>query len=183
MLGNRTRWAVRERAIRRYRVGAMSSSGVREQDDRVPPEVEEYLVDLYAKAGAIGGALGGSVGGGSAGKMGGRRGGARGGARGARRLRTRVEEKSGPVRVGPTEAVSRVVEEYPRTLQLNTEAAMRLAIPVGITGLQRIVVDLHYPPDWREGSPAQLLAFGKEGLFSRRPTAQIADRIWTTLRG
>lgn len=62
----------------------------------------------------------------------------------------------------------------------------RIVIPVGRTGLQRIVVDLTLTPVAGADPPVteiRLRAFGKEGLLSRKPTAKTADRVWTALAG
>jgi len=146
----------------------------------VPDEVEEYLVGIYAGAGAIGGSIGGGLGAGAAGRSGGGRGGARGGARGARRLRTVVEERSGHVDLTDASVRDRIIATLPRAERLPADDVWRITVPIGVTGLQRVVVDLHTSAE-SGGSHVLLRAFGKEGLVTRHPTRRTVSDLWAAL--
>lgn len=139
----------------------------------VPTAVEEYLIELFSSAGA----RGGQVGGGRAGA----RGGSRGGASAAKRMRTRVERRSGPAEAFPPEIWERLDEELPNRIELPRESGARFAVPIGRTGLQQVVVDLEVELGSARGSRLTLVAYGKEGLLSRRPTRATADRIWAAI--
>lgn len=148
---------------------------MREQDPRVPQEVEDYLVGQIARAGELGGAVGG---------LGAGAGGRRGGTRGAQRLKTVVAERSGMVPAAAADDLaSRVVAELPRAKQLEVTApenVVRMVVPIGLTGLQRIIVDVSATP---AGDSAEVLvrAYGKEGLLSRKPTERTAEQVWEAL--
>lgn len=149
---------------------------MREQDERVPAAVEEYLIGLYAAAGSVGGRLGG----GSAGA----RGGAHGGARGARRLKTVVEERAGVLSGTPDQLRQRVSDAIPELQALPSEPSLwRVAIPIGRMGLQQVIVDLSLTPraESKPRTDVRLLAFCKEGLLHRKLTAKTADRVWAAL--
>ncbi|MBV9801320.1 MAG: hypothetical protein JO039_24995 [Solirubrobacterales bacterium] len=159
---------------------------MREQDPRVPPEVEEYLVSINAGAGALGGAIGASVGG--AAPATGGHGGARGGARGARWVRTVVEERAEGSPGGRDDVLRRVAAAFPQARRLDShDDLVRLAVPIGRTGLQHIVVDLVLrPAAGATAAPAtevRLRAYGKEGLFSRKPTAATVDKVLAAATG
>jgi hypothetical protein len=141
---------------------------VREQDARVPVEVEQYLIGLYARAGQVGGSLGGAG-----------DGGARGGARGAARLRTVVEDRTVSTSTPGSGVPARVTEAFPQAERISArDDVLRLAIPLGRTGLQRIVVDVRLAGPTPEATqPVLVRAYGKEGLLSRKPTARIADQV------
>lgn len=153
-----------------------------EQDPRVPPEVEEYLIGVYAQAGKTGGRIGGALAGAPTGGMGG----GRGGARGARRLKTLVEER---VAVSPGgNPLERVVAAFPKAGELAREDDLvRLVVPTGLTGLQQIVVDLDLPAAARsadaQATEVRLRAYGKEGVISRKPTAKTADKMAAVISG
>ena len=155
----------------------------------VPAEIEAFLIGLYARAGQIGGAIGGGAAGLIAGHVGAAaragRGGARGGARGAARLPTKVEERSGDVPGTPEQVVTRLTAAFPRAALLSAENHVRLAVPVGVTGLQQIVIDLEIGPvDSQEDSGnirVRLRGFGKEGPISRKPTRKVTDQAWSAI--
>jgi hypothetical protein len=146
---------------------------MRQQDARVPAEVEEYLVGLNAAAGQLGGSAVG-VGGSGA------RGGARGGAAGARMLKTVVEERAGSCSGGAGEVLDRIAAALPRAREMGRQDDLvRIDVPIGRTGLQHIVVDLVFGPGGNAAVPVRLRAYGKEGLLSRKPTRSVADQAWT----
>lgn len=59
-----------ERGSTEKRARIRNTRCVREQESRVPADVEQFLIDLLASAGQIGGSLGGAIGGGPAGRFG-----------------------------------------------------------------------------------------------------------------
>lgn len=158
---------------------------MREQDPRVPEEVEEYLVGLTAGAGELGGSIGGGFAG--AGWAGGR-GGARGGARAGRRLKTALQERAGVAPGTREEVMDRVVAATPEAQELESSGDLvRFVVPVGRTGLQQVVVDLVFeaptqPPNG-PGVQVRLRAYAKEGLINRKPSATVADRVWLSVTG
>jgi hypothetical protein len=145
---------------------------VREQDPRVPQDVEDYLVGQIARAGELGSVLGAAPGG------------RRGGTRGAQRLKTVVAERSGMIPAAAADDLAaRVVAELPRAKQLDVavpEDLVRMVVPVGITGLQRIVVDLSATPAG-DSAEVRVRAYGKEGLLSRKPTEATAEKVLEAL--
>ena len=147
-------------------------------DDRVPPEVESFLIGVFADAGQLGGAIGGGIGGGAAGGAGGRRGGAKGGSWAASRMKTRVEDRAVPRSYAPADAFNRVASALPAVKPLPAPGGgvVRVVVPLGRTGLQQIVVDL-----LPSGAGTTVRAYGKEGLLSRRPTARTADQVAAAL--
>lgn len=153
---------------------------MRVQDLRVPEAVEEYLVGLNARAGQLGGGIGGGLAGA---RRAGERGGARGGARGARMLKTVVEERSGVASGTAGEVLGRVLAAVPQVRRLGGGGDLvRVAVPVGRTGLQHVVVDLVFgPPVGATAGPETLVrvrAYGKEGRLYRKSTADVADQVW-----
>jgi len=154
----------------------------------VPPEVENYLTELYARAGQLGGSIGGiaagAIGGpGAAGA--GSRGGARGGARGAARLKTRVESHSGEIRGTPAAITARLTAAFPKAVPLPAADRVRFAVPLGLTGLQHIVIDLllgsaQDGPDG-PGVLVTLCGYGKEGIINRKPTRTVTDQAWAAV--
>ena len=156
--------------------------GMAAQDPRVPVEVEDYLVALSARAGQIGGSAGGAVSAGGAGAFGGGRGGARGGARAATRMKTKVEERSGNVPGTPDEVAGRLAAAFPKAQPLPAAGRLRLAVPIGITGLQQIILDLDLAPAGPGSVQALLRGYGKEGLLSTHPTLKTADRAWSAIQ-
>lgn len=154
----------------------------RQPDPRVPQQVEEYLIGIYARAGSIGGSVGGRIGAGAPGASGGASGGARGGARGARRLATVVEERSGHVDLSEAEVRDRIMARLPGAEPLPADDVWRVTVPIGVTGLQRVVVDLVTSPE-NGGSHVLLRAFGKEGVITRHPTRRTATDLWAALTG
>jgi len=146
----------------------------------VPVEVEEYLVERSARMGQVGGGVGGAMGGGGAGLLGGRSGGARGGERGARRIHTLVEERTGRLGLTEEQIRTRVESAAPKAQELPAQDVLRWAVPVGLTGLTHIIIDVSSTADDGEGQVV-LRAFGKEGLITRHPTKQLADELWTAL--
>ena len=154
----------------------------------VPAEIEEFLIGLYVRAGQIGGAIGGVAAGAIAGPgaaAGARRGGGRGGARGAARLSTKVEERAGDVPGTAEQIAARLVAAFPRATRLPDSEHVRLAVPVGLTGLQQIVIELEFRAAAHQADngrvPVRLRGFGKEGLISRKPTRTVTDQAWTAV--
>jgi len=150
----------------------------------VPAEIEDYLIGLGARAGEIGGAVGGIAAGAIAGpgaRMGASRGGARGGARGAARLQTKVEERAGNVPGTADEAVARLTAAFPRAQPLPGGRGVRIAVPVGLAGLQQIVLDAEFVPASDASVHVRLRGFGKEGLINRKPTRTVTDQAWAAI--
>ncbi|HEX3782776.1 MAG TPA: hypothetical protein VHX38_24180 [Pseudonocardiaceae bacterium] len=141
----------------------------------MPPEVEAYFVNLFAEAGR----LGGSIGGGGAGA----RGGARGGAIGARLARSRVCRRDGFVSGTADQVVERVAAAFPKAMRLDAADRLRLAVPIGLTGMQQVVADLIFDsaPADESGVPVTLFCYGKEGLLSRSPTAKTTEKLWSVI--
>ena len=135
----------------------------------VPEAVEKYLIGLYGNAGRMGGAIGdglpGAIGGGAGGKL------------AARLMRTKVERRSGEVPGTPEEIVARVLAANEGAERLQADR-MLLAVPVGLTGLQQIVVDLEFGSATSAGVHLQVTGYGKEGLINRSPTRKVTDRVW-----
>jgi hypothetical protein len=153
---------------------------VTHKQEQVPQAVEEFLVSWIAEAGRLGGSVGAVVN--PAASTGGARGGARGRGWAARRMRTVIAGREGPVIASANEALSCVRSQHPKAIELEGEGeVVRLVVPVGRTGLQRIVVDLHYPSDWQAGKPVGIRAYGKEGLLSRHPTEKTAESVFFAL--
>jgi len=151
----------------------------------VPAEIEDYLIGLSARAGQLGGQIGGRVAGSITGVRGtaaaASRGGARGGASGAARLRTKVEERTGHVRGTAQEVADRLEAAFPRAQPLPVSRGVRLAVPVGMTGLQQIVLDAELSASGDASVHVRLRGFGKEGLISRKPTRTVTDQAWAAL--
>ncbi|HEX9034649.1 MAG TPA: hypothetical protein VF834_22625, partial [Streptosporangiaceae bacterium] len=149
----------------------------------VPAEIEQFLIGLTVRAGQIGGAIGGLAGGGIGGLAGGGIGGARGGARVAARMPTKVEERAGEVPGSFDQVAARLVAAFPRAARLPASDRVRLAVPVGMTGLQQIVIDLAIGPPESQSQPGRvpvrLRGYGKEGLISRKPTRTVTDQAWS----
>jgi hypothetical protein len=153
-------------------------------EPEVPAEIEGYLIDLCARAGQIGGAIGGIAAGAIAGPgaaAGAGRGGARGGARGAARLRTKVEERTGDVPGTADQAAARLTAAFPRAQPLPAGGGVRLAVPVGATGLQQIILDAEFGPAGDAAVYVRLRGFGKEGLINRKPTRTVTDQAWAAV--
>jgi len=150
----------------------------------VPPEIEDYLIGLSVRAGQIGGSIGSVAAGAIAGPgaaAGAARGGARGGARGAARLKTRVEERAGEAPGTAAEVTARLTAAFPRATPMTASDRVRMAVPVGITGLQQIVIDVELGPASGACVPVRLRGFGKEGLINRKPTRTITDQAWAAI--
>jgi hypothetical protein len=155
-----------------------------EAEPDVPPEIESYLVGLSARAGQIGGAIGSVAAGSIAGPgaaAGGSAGGARGGARGAARLKTKIEQRSGAAPGTPEQVTARLTAAFPKAKPLAAGAHVRLAVPVGVTGLQQIVIDAELGPSDGARVHVRLRGFGKEGLISRKPTRAVTDQAWAAV--
>jgi hypothetical protein len=58
---------------------------------------------------------------------------------------------------------------------------VRLAVPVGVTGLQQIVIDAELSPADNTHVHVRLRGFGKEGLISRKPTRSVTDQAWAAI--
>jgi hypothetical protein len=138
----------------------------------VPPEVEDYLIGLYASAGQLGGAIGGVAG---------SRGGARGGARGASHLKTRVELRSSDVPGSAEQVIARLTSAFPKAMRLPAGDHVRLAVPVGLTGLQQIIIDAKFAPVDSTQVHVELRGYGKEGLISRKPTRTVTEQAWAAV--
>jgi hypothetical protein len=143
-----------------------------EAEAQVPHDVEDYLIGLAAGAGQIGGMIGGDAG---------SRGGARGGARGAARLKTKVENRSGDVPGTAEQVTARLTRAFPKAKPLPAGDHVRLAVPVGVTGLQQIVVDAEINPGDSMRVHVRLRGFGKEGFISRKPTRTVTDQAWAAI--
>jgi hypothetical protein len=159
-----------------------------EASPEVPAEIENYLIELSARAGQIGGSIGAAAAG-AAGSPGaalaGSRGGARGGARGAARMKTKVEVRAGQAAGTGAEAAARLIAAFPKAKRLPAGDRVRLAVPVGLTGLQQVVLDLELGLE-QDGAAiphvhAQLRGYGKEGLLNRKPTRTITDQAWAAV--
>jgi hypothetical protein len=154
----------------------------------VPDEVENYLIGLYARAGQLGGSIGGVAAGaigGPGAALAGSRGGARGGARGAARLKTKVESRSGEARGAPADITARLTRAFPKAVPLPAADRVRVAVPLGLTGLQQIVIDLILGParDASDGTrvPVTIYGYGKEGVINRKPTRTVTDQAWAAV--
>lgn len=153
-----------------------------------PPEIEDYLIGLYARAGQLGGSIGGiaagAVGGPGAAAAG-SRGGARGGARGAAMLKTKVESHSGEARGTREEITARLAAAFPKAVPLPAADRVRIAVPLGLTGLQQIVIDLMFGSalDGTDGPRVliTLCGYGKEGIINRKPTRTVTDQAWAAV--
>jgi hypothetical protein len=143
-----------------------------EEERHVPAEVEDYLIGLAGRAGQIGGAIGGAAG---------SRGGGRGGARGAARLQTKVEQRSGDVPGTAEQVAARLTRAFPKATPLEAGGHLRLAVPVGVTGLQQIVIDAELTTADSTQVHVRLRGFGKEGLISRKPTRSVTDQAWAAI--
>jgi hypothetical protein len=147
---------------------------------QVPPEIESYFIELYARAGQIGGSIGGAIAGSGSGLAGGR-GGARGGARGAARMKTKVEERSGEVPGTAEQVAARLMQAFPKAIPLAAGDHVRFAVPLGITGLQHIVLDAEFTADDVSQVHVRLRGFGKEGIINRKPTLTVTDKAWAAI--
>ena len=134
------------------------------EEPEVPPEIEDYLVGLSAHAGEIGGSAG-----------------ARGGAWGAARLKTKVEQRSGDAPGTAEQVTARLTAAFPKAKPLPVGDHLRLAVPVGVTGLQQIIIDAELGPGDGTRVPVRLRGFGKEGLISRKRTRRVADQAWAAI--
>lgn len=149
------------------------------RNDSVPTEIETILIDGVEAAGAIGGAVGGAAGGGGAGMSGGARGGARGARAAGRRQRTTIEERPVRVTTPPETALARCRGALPGLVEFASPADhVRFVVPVGRTGIQRVVVDIDCG---RAGTVVR--AYAKEGLITRHPAARVADQVSSALVG
>jgi hypothetical protein len=150
----------------------------------VPAEIEDYLIGLSVRAGQIGGAIGGVAAGavaGPAARAGAARGGGRGGARGAARLKTKVEHRTGDAPGTAEQIAARLRSAFPKAAPLEGGDHLRLAVPVGVTGLQQIVIDVEFGVIGTAGLPVQLRGYGKEGLLNRHPTRTVTDLAWAAV--
>jgi hypothetical protein len=143
-----------------------------EAEPEVPAEIEDYLIGLYARAGQIGGSIGGRAGAG---------GGARGGARGAARMKTKVELRSGDAPGTAEQVTARLTGAFPKAKALAAGDHVRLAVPLGLTGLQQVVLDAEFGPQAGSHVPVRLAGFGKEGMISRKPTRTVTDQAWAAI--
>jgi hypothetical protein len=130
-----------------------------EQDPRVPAAVEEYLVGLFGPA-------------------------AQGASSTARFMPTIVEERSGTTAMDLGPLLDRLGGQLSRFGVLGrSEHQLRIVVPVGITGLQQVVVDVLLPAapgaesDAGPGRRFYLRAYAKEGIVTRHPTVRVADQV------
>ncbi len=84
--------------------------------------------------------------------------------------------------------LQRVAAAFPKAHELaRQDDLVRLAVPIGRTGLQLIVVDLVLRSaagsTEAHATEVRLRAYGKEGLLSRKPTAATADRVLAAVTG
>jgi hypothetical protein len=143
-----------------------------EAEPEVPAEIEDYLIGLSARAGQIGGSVGGRAG---------ARGGERGGARGAARMKTKVERRSGDAPGTAEQAIARLTGAFPKARALPAGDHVRLAVPLGRTGLQQVVLDAEFGQSAESHVPVRLRGFGKEGLISRKPTQTVTSQAWAAI--
>jgi hypothetical protein len=140
-------------------------------------------VGLSAMAGQLGGSIGGALAG--VGHQAGGRGGSRGGATAAQMMKTTVEQRTGMAPGTSGQVTARLIAAFPRAVRFPADDHMRLAVPVGRTGLQQIVIDLVIgSPEEAPGQPGvhvRLCGYGKEGLLSRKPTRKITDQAWSAV--
>ena len=166
-----------DRTGRDWRKDAMDSTRV---EGRREPRAGEG-------GGQLGASLGVSMGTGGMGRPAGSRGGASGGAFAARILKTTVEERFGAVAGGWQRALERTATELADIKPLvREEDLVRYSVAWGRNSVQKVVVDVRRvdgpaKAGGHEVSDVLLRAFCKEGLFSRGPTAKIADRVWAAV--
>jgi hypothetical protein len=91
-----------------------------------------------------------------------------------------VEERTGPLQLSEEQIRARVASAAPKAQEMPAQNVLRWAVPLGLTGLTHVVVDVATTADKGEGQVV-LRAFGKEGLITRHPTKQLADELWTAL--
>jgi len=100
-------------------------------------------------------------------------------------LRTKVEERSGDAPGTPDQVAARLSAAFPRATRLPAAGHARLAVPIGVTGLQQIVIDLEFGPAEVVADsvrvPVRLRGFGKEGLINRKPTRAVTDQAWSAV--
>jgi hypothetical protein len=153
---------------------------------RVPPEVDRFLVGHYVRAGAIGAGIGSSVGSGGAGSANGARGGARGAGFVARLMRTSVQDRDVPGSMTSDRLLAQLADVFPRAHRLASgPGVLRMAVPIGRTGLQQVVVDITGDPAPPGTDPyyvvphgaLHLRAYCKQGLGHPRLTARTIDRV------
>jgi hypothetical protein len=158
---------------------------VREQDPRVPPDVERYLAEVFVRAAALGAGWGGSLGTGFSGRSA-ARGATRAAAWKARMIRTVVQDRDVPGSITSEELLATVAQAFPRAHRLPAkDGGLRLAIPVSRFGMQRVVVDVQGDPPPPGTDPyytvphgaLHVRAYCKQGVIRRRLTAHTADRF------
>jgi hypothetical protein len=152
-------------------------------EPEVPAEIEDYLIGLSVRAGQIGGQIGGVVAGAIAGPGGaaGSRGGPRSAAWTAARMKTRVEQRNGDVPGTAEQVTARLTGAFPKAKPLPAGEHLRLAVPLGLTGLQHIVLDAEFGPATESHVQVRLRGFGKEGLLNRKPTRTVTDQAWAAI--
>ena len=98
-------------------------------------------------------------------------------------MRTVVEDRALPRPYVRSDALARIALAFPKYVALpSSDLVLRVAIPVGLTGMQQVVVDI--APLGAESPGANgtaVRAYGKEGLLSRKPTKRTADQIVSVL--
>ena len=116
------------------------------EEPEVPPEIEDYLVGLSAHAGEIGGSAG-----------------ARGGAWGAAWLKTKVEQRSDDAPGTAEQVTARLTAAFPKAKPLPVGDHLRLAVPVGVTGLQQIIIDAELGPVTARACPSGSAGSARRG--------------------
>jgi hypothetical protein len=100
-------------------------------------------------------------------------------------IKTTVEQRAGLVPGTSEQITARLMAAFPKAVRLPADGHMRLAVPVGRTGLQQVVVDLVTGPSGEtpgeSGVQVRLCGYGKEGLLNRKPTRTITDQAWSAL--
>jgi len=131
---------------------------VSNEQDRVPPEVEDYLVGVIAKAAGAGAS------------------GQAGASAAAKRMKTVVVERTVLAGSGG-DIADGIRTSLPHVFPLDAaEGLLRFAVPLGRTGLNHVVVDVF------DGG-RMIRAYGKEGLLGRKPTRRTADEFERVIAG
>jgi hypothetical protein len=100
-------------------------------------------------------------------------------------LKTKVESRSGEAPGTPADIKARLMAAFPKAVPLPAPDRVRIAVPLGLTGLQHIVIELELGPAL-DGSPGprtlvSLRGYGKEGLINRKPTRTTTDQAWAAV--
>ena len=76
---------------------------------------------------------------------------------------------------------ARLTAAFPKATRLPAGDHLRLAVPVGVTGLQQIIIDAEFGPGDGTHVHVGLRGFGKEGLINRKPTRTVTDQAWAVI--